>query len=192
MSNGIRMLLVLTAFSVASGLVLAWTNAVTRAPIENARRAEFLAALRSVLPACDNDVAADCVAVVEGGRTWTNHVARKGGVYAGAAFRASADGYGGPIELMVGLRADGTVNGLAVVAADRETPGLGSRIKEAAFLDRFKGRSARDARWCAVRKDGGEIDAITGATISSRAVAQAVRAGLEAYAGHAGEIERAP
>jgi electron transport complex protein RnfG len=189
MKNGLRMLVVLTLFGLGSGLLLALTNAVTKGPIEKARNQETIEALRKVLPECDNDVVADAVTVEEGGKAWTFYVARKAGAYAGAAFRSSAAGYGGALELMIGVNRDGAIAGVEILLADKETPGLGSRIKEPGFRDLFKGRGAADTRWCAVTKDGGEIAAITGATISSRAAAKAVKDGMDAYARHVEEIK---
>ena len=189
MKERLRMIGVVTGLALVSGLLLAWTNSVTRAPIEQARRQEMVAALARVLPPCDNDVLADTKVVSEGGRTWTFHVARKNGAYVGTAFVANAEGYGGPIEVMVGLKDDDTINKVEILVADRETPGLGSKIKDPEFLaTRFANRSAKDTSWCRVKKDGGEVVEITGATISSRAVAKAVKEGLEVFTKHAATI----
>ena len=89
-----------------------------------------------------------------------------------AAKGFSANGYGGKIALMVGFTADGRVNNFQVLAAN-ETPGLGSKIASDKFKAGICGRPA-GTRW-AVRKDGGEVDAITAATISSRAALEAIR-----------------
>jgi len=188
MKEQVRMVVTLTAFCLVAGGLLAWTNSVTKAPIENACRAELVAALKEVLPPFDNDVVADAVTVEDNGRRWTNFVARRQGEFVGAAFECRADGYGGPIRALVGVRSDNTVYAVVILQADKETPGLGSKIKDKRFLSQFSGKSVLDRRWSAVKKDGGEIDAITGATISSRAVAQAVKTGLEVYARHFEEI----
>ncbi len=82
----------------------------------------------------------------------------------------SAKGYGGKIHLMVGLNPDRTAISYQVLAG-RETRGIGSNLTTPAFIARFKGQPAADV---AVTKDGGKIDAITGATITSRAVCDAV------------------
>ena len=81
------------------------------------------------------------------------------------------DGYGGDITLMVGFKKDKkTVISYKVLAAS-ETPGLGMKLKTPEFSDQFKGK---DGRALKVRKDGGEIEAITSATITSRAVCRAI------------------
>ena len=190
MKETLRLVIVMTIFCLVAGFLLAWTNNVTRAPIEKARKAELADALAKVLPECDNDVVADAVKIADNGTNWLFYVARQKGVFAGAAFQSRSEhGYGGPIEILVGLRSDGTINSMEVLRADNETPGLGSKTKEPKFRDQFRDKKAADTRWAAVTKDGGEIQAITGATISSRAVTEAVKAGLDAFARHADEIK---
>jgi electron transport complex protein RnfG len=89
----------------------------------------------------------------------------------GYAFEAVGKGYGGDIKLLIGLEDDkSTLKGVTVISQE-ETPGLGSRITDEAFLNMFTGIDRSDV---ALSKDGGEIDAITGATISSSAVVDTV------------------
>lgn len=95
---------------------------------------------------------------------------------AGTILIIKSKGYGGPLSLAVGIDNDGKVAGVAVIS-DRETVGLGSRALEPAYLGDFKGKSGRDQ--LTVGKD---IQGITGATISSKAVAGEVKTALEAYA----------
>jgi len=88
------------------------------------------------------------------------------------------DGYAGPIRLLIGIRADGRLSGVRVVSHD-ETPGLGDQIDSARsdWIFQFDGQSLADpapADW-AIRADGGSFDQITGASVSSRAVVEAVR-----------------
>ena len=81
------------------------------------------------------------------------------------------DGYGGDITLMVGFKTDTkTVISYKVLAAS-ETPGLGMKLKTPEFADQFKGKDGTSLK---VKKDGGEIEAITSATITSRAVCRAI------------------
>lgn len=91
----------------------------------------------------------------------------------GKAVAVSSRGYGGPIELMVGIDGKGKVSGVKVLN-HRETPGLGANIVGKKFLDQFKGKTLKDP--IEPKKD---IDAITGATISSRAVCVGVREALK-------------
>lgn len=189
MRDIIKLVIVLTLISTAAGLLLAWTNKVTSGPILAAQAQERNEALRRVLPAFDNQPARTTNVVIEGGRTSVFYVARQQGRFVGAAFETTSDkGYGGEIRLLVGVTADNTLYGFEVLS-HRETPGLGSKITEPAFKNQFRGRPLSDTRW-AVKKDGGPFDAITGATISSRAVLEAIRSGLEVYRRHSAAIAR--
>ncbi|MFH1639186.1 MAG: FMN-binding protein [Chloroflexota bacterium] len=89
----------------------------------------------------------------------------------GYAFKAMGTGYGGDISIMVALEDANTVKGIAIVSQS-ETPGLGSRITLPAFAEKFVGKKIENIKLTA---DGGEIDAITGSTVSSRAVVDAIR-----------------
>ena len=181
------MVLILTAICAVSGILLAVVSRLTQDPIRKAALQEKMAAIQSVLPACDNDPTQDAVTLNLEGETRTFYVATQAGRYVGAAFEvASSKGYGGDIRLMVGITADGLVHGIEILS-QKETPGLGARIADDDFKQRFAGRSARDTTW-AVGKDGGDIDAITAATISSRAVVGAVREGIDVYMQHESEI----
>ncbi len=88
------------------------------------------------------------------------------------AFVAVGKGYGGKINILVGLEDENTLKGISIIS-QVETPGLGNRITESYFTDRFAGLSADEV---ARRRDGGQVDTITGATMSSSAVIKAVRA----------------
>lgn len=111
--------------------------------------------------------------------------ARENGKPAAAVFRSIApNGYNGAIKLLVGVYADGEVSGVRVVA-HKETPGLGDGIDErkSDWIFNFTGRSLTslgDKAW-AVKKDGGSFDEFTGATITPRAVVQAVKNTLLYY-----------
>jgi electron transport complex protein RnfG len=112
---------------------------------------------------------------------------RKEGRLTGVAFKVSSpEGYGGTIEVMVGLLPGGAIHGIEVLS-HLETPGLGAKIREAKFKDRFKKRNLSNTKW-AVKKDAGDIDGITGATISSRAVIKGIKGGLAFYGDHEAAI----
>ncbi|MBN1862475.1 MAG: FMN-binding protein [Dehalococcoidales bacterium] len=88
----------------------------------------------------------------------------------GYAFLAVGNGYGGDINILVGLEDETTIKGITI-ASQSETPGLGTRIAEPAFTDQFAGLAISDV---SLSRDGGQIDAITSSTISSSAVVEAV------------------
>ncbi len=98
------------------------------------------------------------------------YVIYQDGEKAGYAFIASGSGYGGDIDILVGLDSNFNIKDISILS-QTETPGLGSRITESSFTDQFKGLSANDI---VLRQDGGKIDAVTGATISSRGVVSAI------------------
>jgi len=96
---------------------------------------------------------------------------------AGAAFQVVApDGYSGNIYIMMGVFPDGKLGGIEILS-HAETPGLGNLIEEEEWKGIFRGRSLEDTNF-KVKKDGGDIDQLTGATISPRAVSGAVEKGL--------------
>jgi len=89
----------------------------------------------------------------------------------GYAFLAIGQGYGGDIELLVGLENESCIKDVSVITHS-ETPGLGAKITEPWFTQQFKGATIDDL---ALKKDGGQIDAISGATISSTAVVKTIK-----------------
>ena len=101
----------------------------------------------------------------------------------------AANGYAGAIELLVGIDRDGAITGVRVLA-QHETPGMGAQIdpRHSNWLLQFVGRSLRNPepqRW-AVRRDGGEFDQLTGATVTSRAVTGALEHALQYTAANPG------
>lgn len=192
--NGLpRLVLVLTLITVGAGLLLALVESVTREPIAEQRRLETLRALQTVLPPFDNSPDADTVELAVGrdkkGRELrrTFYRGRKDGMVTGVAFPVVApDGYSGNIAMMVGVDPGGRVIGLEILS-HAETPGLGDKITQEAFKGQFKGKTLEGVDW-RVKKDGGEFDQITGATISPRAVVKAVHLGLQFFHDQQSEI----
>jgi len=138
----------------------------------------------------DNDLLADSIAVkapdlLGSSQPVKIYRARRAGAPVAAVLRPIApDGYRGPIELLVAIGQDGRLIGVQVIR-HQETPGLGDAFesRDVHWLDRFRGRSLTDPppqRWT-VRRDGGDFDAFTGATITPRAIVKAVRNALEYY-----------
>lgn len=191
MKDLFKMVGVLTVVSVLAGALLAFTNSVTKEPIEKSKRAEKLDAMRRVLPEYDNDPMQDVWRLTEDGCEWVFYRACLNGEFVGTAFEAfSGQGYSGVIRIIAGVDKHDSVLGIEVVE-QLETPGLGSKIAESGFKDQFKNREIASTKW-AVKQDGGDIQAITGATISPRAVVDALNKGLEVYARHKTEIAQVP
>ena len=95
----------------------------------------------------------------------------------------SDQGYGGRIDLLVGIKDCAVVD--YEILKDNETPGLGSHAKDPEFRSQFNGKNLTNFNW-KVKKDGGDVDAITSATITSRAVTAGVTTALELYSKHYG------
>lgn len=195
MKELLRLATVLTLITAGAGLILALVESVTREPIAEQRRLETLKALQAVLPTIDNSPDSDTVELVIGkdkkGREIKRlfYRGRNDGKLAGVAFKVVApDGYSGNIFIMVGVDAVGTVTGIEILN-HAETPGLGDKIVLGGFKDQFKQKNLDNADW-RVKKDGGQFDQITGATISPRAVVKAVKGGLEFYREHQQEISQ--
>ena len=168
---------VLTAIAIISGTALGFTDLLTRDRIEANRIERRMAAVRAVLPEFANEPAAE---------EWSHpdlpaHLAFPGrneqGDITGIAIQTRvSSGYGGNLTVVTGLTPDSVVTAVFVLQ-HAETPGLGARITEQAFRDQFAGINLSE-QTPAVQQDGGSIDAVTAATLSSRAVAEAVdRAG---------------
>ncbi|MBI5043784.1 MAG: RnfABCDGE type electron transport complex subunit G [Nitrospirae bacterium] len=103
----------------------------------------------------------------------------------GGIFKAAPRGYSGPIRITVGVAPDNSVSAVVITKLDQtETPGLGTNITKPKFLNQFKGKKGNELK---LKKDSGAIDAITAATISSRAVANGVKGGWEQYIKDIGE-----
>ena len=156
-------LLLITA--VVAGL-LAFVNELTAGRIDELTRQKAEQAMREVLPA--QDYTPLDAALPQG----VTEAYRAGD--AGYVVRVAPNGFGGAIDLMVGVRADGTVNGVAVIAHS-ETASLGANCTR----EEFRAQYAGGAGPFAVRQDGGTIEALTGATVTSRAVTDGVNAALD-------------
>ncbi len=155
---------------------------------------DLKASLSQVIPAGThhNDLTADTIAL-EDGRTVYRAIDAHG--VSAVAFESSAEGYAGPIICLLGIDRNGELLGVRVLK-HTETPGLGDKIEIARddWILSFDGRSLinlEEKAW-AVKKDGGAFDQFTGATITPRAVVQAVHQGLLTFEQHRGEWLQAP
>jgi len=186
---------VLAAFAVAGALLVASTWQATAERIAANERAFLLRSLEDVLPegAHDNALAEDMIEVTDpellgtGAPVAVYRARREGEAVAVVMSPVAPDGYSGPIRLLVGILADGTVSGVRVVA-HRETPGLGDKIEaeRSDWILDFSGTrlgAPPEAEW-AVRRDGGAFDQLTGATVTPRAVVKAVKNALIYFRAH--------
>lgn len=174
-SNFINMVITLFLVAAIAALALGGVYTVTKEPIAIAKQKKLEAAIKSVMPDFDTIVEAKFIDP-EGKDSLSFYFANKNGEQIGAAIKTyTMDGFSGKIELMIGMLDDGTINNTAVLA-HKETPGLGDKmdIKKSDFPLQFKGKNPNDFN-LKVTKDGGDVDAITAATISSRAFCDAVQ-----------------
>lgn len=161
---------------VCSGL-LAAVYALTKAPIDAAAEAKTNNAIAQVVPPFDGTPVESTIEVA--GKDYVYYAVSKEGNVAGYAIRTSSSGFGGAINLMVGITAGGEIYNTSVLSHS-ETPGLGAKCTEPAFADQFKGFNPA-SRKLAVRKDGGDVDAITASTITSRAYCVALETAVAVY-----------
>lgn len=199
----IRVVALMVIAGGASAALHAWVNSRTAARIEANEHAYAMRQLNEIIPqeAYDNALANDYILVRDGellGGTQMRAVYRAyhdGKPLAAVIETAAPNGYSGNISLLVGVYADGRVAAVRVTA-HRETPGLGDRIevRRSDWIHLFEGSKIGEpplADW-AVRKDGGEFDQFTGATVTPRAVVTAVRDALLYFDAHRDEIFSAP
>ena len=177
-----NMVLVLTGITCLSGAILGGVNEITTEPIKAAKLAKQESAIKMVAPEYDNNPIADqWTAKLPDGTEAIIFPAKKNGELVGAAVQAmTKNGFGGPITIMVGFNQDGSIKEYSVLS-HTETPGLGSKMPTW-FHDKGNIIGKNPAKnKLTVTKDGGEVDAITAATISSRAFLDAVANAYNAY-----------
>ncbi len=172
-----NMTLCLFAVCIVSSALLAAVYAVTKEPIEAANHAKTINAIAQVVPEFEGDPALSTIEV--GGKEYSYYTVSKAGEPVGYAITSSATGYGGAVTLMVGITSDRVIYNTTVLS-QAETPGLGAKCTEPEFADQFKGFNPARKK-LSVKKDGGDIDAITASTITSRAYAKAVETAVTVF-----------
>ncbi|TNF69891.1 MAG: RnfABCDGE type electron transport complex subunit G [Bacteroidetes bacterium] len=188
-STLINMVVVLFVTTLVAGLTLGYVNDLTLEPKARARLAKKANALKTVLPAFDNDPVPAVIRVKSGSSRDSIEIypAFRGNGFAGAAVTgASEKGYSGLVKLMVGFLPDGTINNIEVLE-QKETPGLGTKMKGEKFLRQFRGKDPSSFN-LKVEKDGGGVDALAGATISTRAFSEATQQAYDIFITHRDSI----
>ena len=177
-----NMLLSLTLISFCASALLAGGYVLTKEPIEKALQEKKNAAIKEVLPKGDIEIGKAVEVRLDGYEdAFVVYPAKKGGNFIGCAIETyDNNGYGGKVRSMVGLDAEGRVINYSVLEAN-ETPGLGAKVSDWFKTKgdiRGKDPASEDFK---VKKDGGEIDAITAATITSRAFLSSVKSAYQAF-----------
>ena len=186
--------IVLALFALVTSLILATTNELTYERIEQSEREAAQRALLEIIPLerHDNDMLMDVQPVPE--QFWATlglkkggniHIARDQGQPVAAIIPAvTPDGYSGAISMIIGVNFNGSVAGVRVVD-HRETPGLGDKVdlKKSDWILSFNGKSLVNpqASGWTVKKEGGDYDQFTGATITPRAVVKQVLKTLQYF-----------
>ena len=158
MKEMIRYGFILALICIAASASLATVNSLTRPRIIAQAQAEEQAGLKEVLPQAENFEPIKSTEDIIYYKAYD-----KNGKFMGAAFKASGKGYSSTIEVMVGMLDDGTITAIKVLSQN-ETPGLGANVAEPPFTSQFSHKKNLD-----------DVQAITGATISSKAVIDLVR-----------------
>ena len=175
----------LTGISIAAGAILAGVNMLTAAPIAEAKVAALNKAIKAVTPPFDNDPTKDVwKRPTSDGDSLLVYPAMEGDKLVGVAVASNTmKGFSGEIKVIVGFDVEGKIINYSVLQ-HAETPGLGAKMQEWFSMDKNKqsiiGRSLAEGD-LKVSKDGGDVDAITAATISSRAFLNAVNRAYSAY-----------
>ena len=182
-----NMVVVLVAVAIITGGLLAWINQITAAPIKQQQDLELANGIKSVMGVDNLQVVADDTIKKDfDGKEYTFVVHKTNdadGVFLGAAIETSALGFGDQVKVLVGFDAKGAVLGYTILQ-HAETPGLGAKadmwFQKGAKGD-IIGKNIQE-KPLAVTKDGGDIDAITASTITSRAFLKAVNQAYSVYA----------
>jgi electron transport complex protein RnfG len=178
MSEMKKLILVLAAVCFVAAFGLALSYQLTRERIAAAQLEFELRAVREVVALDHMDIPVIIEKKELAGIPVYRAVRDIEPVVLGVAVVGYGRGFSGPVKIIVGIDTKGVITGIEVLS-HLETPGLGARITENFFLNEFKGKQLGDE--IKIKRDGGDIDAITGATVSARAVSEGVEAALTLF-----------
>lgn len=180
MSNKIREIItpiiVLTLIAAVMSGLLGGTNLLTKNRIDALAAQNEQAAVSKVIKADSYEKKE----ISLNGTKHTYYEAISNAAVVGYAFTVSENGYGGTISAVVGIEKNGKISAVEIVDVSNETPGLGQKAKNKSFTDQFSGKKS-SVTVVKAGADEKEINAVTGATITSKAVANAVNQSLELY-----------
>ena len=181
-SSFLNMVLTLFIITLVASTALGYIYELTKEPIAQSKIKKKLMAIKQVVPEFTNnpDEEKYKVASPDGLDSLEFYPAKKDGKIVGTAIETyTTKGFSGLIKIMVGFKPDGTIYNISVLE-HKETPGLGTKMADSKFKDQFTGKNP-SGFILNVKKDGGQVDAITAATISSRAFCDAVQKAYDAY-----------
>ena len=181
-STFLNMTITLLVITLVAGLSLGFINDLTVGPIAKAKLERKVNAIKQVLPEFDNNPVEDIILieseiVKDSIELYPAYFQEK--IVGKAVIGSSEKGYSGLIKIMVGFNPDNTIKNI-VVLEQKETPGLGTKMKGDKFLRQFRGKDPKTFN-LQVIKDGGDVDALTGATITSRAFGEATQLAYDVF-----------
>lgn len=164
MNEMLKLGLTLMIVTIVAGAALALTNHFTAEQIEYQKQLVVKESLGKVIEADSFDEKEEYYDAYDKDKN-----------FIGRVLKIKASGYSSVIEALVGVDSSNNILGVDILSQE-ETPGLGAKVEEESFLKQFIGKTEKDLK---LKKDGGTIDAITGATISSRALTNGIRQKME-------------
>ncbi len=181
MKDNIIQIAKLFLVAVVSAFLLSYVYSVTKEPIEKAKNAEITEAIKSVIPNISDQMIIKDTSLVSDIESIPLKVYiilnSDSTVYSYSVLSYTKKGYGGTITMMIGVDKEFKITGIYPLEFS-ETPGLGTKMTENKFKDQFLSKSLSNFKF-KVNKDGGDIQAITSATITSRAVGDCLERGLK-------------
>ena len=181
-SSFINMTLTLFVITLVAGISLGFVNDLTIGPKAQAKLERKVNALKEVLREFDNNPVEEVI-MIKSDRAKDSIEIYPGlsgeNVTGVAVVGSSENGYSGLVKIMVGFNPDRTIENI-VVLEQKETPGLGTKMKDDKFIRQFRGKDPSSFNMQVV-KDGGDVDALTGATITTRAFCEAAQLAYDVY-----------
>lgn len=172
----------LVGIACLSAYALGYVHAITKEPIQKAKDAKELQAIAEVVNEFDNNPFAEKMVITGKNKKnkLTMYPARKDGKLNSVAIKSYTNtGFGGKVEIITGFNVDGSIKSFKVISSN-ETPGLGSKVDDPKFKQQLSGFHPQK-QILKVKQDGGDVDAVTAATISSRAVLKAIGSAFDAF-----------
>jgi len=185
----LKLSLVLVIICFGAALSLAYVFNLTKEPIAYQQHLKKIRAINAVFPAhadAPGLTMVDIPLCEKEQQCRQFYLIKNNDQVLGTAFELTAGGYGGTISLMVGVDKQQDITGIKIIN-HAETPGLGANITKETFYTQFSKKNLADTTW-KLKKNGGDIDQVSGATISSTAVMKAVYDGLVFYRGNKEKI----
>lgn len=180
MKENLKLGFILFVVTAIAGLFLGGAYTITKEPIERQAMLEKNQAMQEILPAAETFELSN-VEIPEGTAIEEVNTGLQGNNVVGYAIKVTPKGFGGLIEMMVGITADGKIGGIKILSLS-ETPGLGANATKESFSGQFKDKDAESLEVVKMEASSdNQIEAITGATITSRAVTNGVNQAIDFF-----------